>query len=160
MPRTNQKWRGAPKESRDKAGLGVSRKRSRCLSLDRRRNGKSEEFLAKLGKAEAAKQHGSASAAGCANQEPLSLAARTSSLAVERFLTIFRFLWSGLTLGFYPRRLFLLRTLHQRARAKSKLLQCVMIMRCKQNTQIRDAQCNSRSRTSFGAKNVIALLDA
>ena len=84
----------------------------------------------------------------------------TSSLAVERFLTIFRFLWSGLTLGFYPRRSFLLTTLHQRARAKSKLLQCVMIMRCKQNMQIRDAQFSSRSRTSFGAKNVIALLDA
>ena len=91
---------GPPKESRDKAGLGVSRKRSRCLSLDPRRNGKSEEFLAKLGKAEAAKQHGSASAAGCANQEPLSLAARTLLFSLSNDSSLFLdFVGPGLSPG-------------------------------------------------------------
>ena len=161
MPRTNQKWRGAPK--------GVSwQSRSWCFAEKVTLfifGSKTKWEKRKIPRETRQSRGGETIWFGicCWLREPGALVTRskdTSSLAFERFLTIFRFLWSGLTLGFYPRRLFLLRTLHQRARAKSKLLQRVMIMRCKQNMQIRDAQCNSRSRMSFGTKNVIALLDA
>ena len=103
---------------------------------------------------------GSASAAGCVNQEPLSLAARALLLSLSNDSSLFLdFLGPGLLLDFIQGDFSFFECFISE-RERNQLLQRVRIMPCKQNMQIHDAQCNSRSQMSFGAKNVIALLDA
>ena len=102
MPRTNQKWRGAPK--------GVSwQSRSWCFAekVTLFIFGSKTKWEKRRIPRETRQSRGGETTwldICCWLREPGALVTRSkdiSSLAVERFLTIFRFLWSGFTLGFY-----------------------------------------------------------